>query len=1247
MFRIYCILLICLLLPGVRVAAQTYEIADSLWKIAETAEKEENWATSALYFEKAANAEKACDSPRLEDLYYELSRASNAYVLSENVKKAIVLRIESYTLCKAVFGNEHANVGLEAMWVGLLLANLQEYEKALPFYLEALDNAAMALGKDHPQYLLRLNYLAEFYNDTDQPEKALTLYVEALENAEKNLGKQHEDYGVSLMNLAKQYKQMGQYENAVPLYVAAIQHAGEVLGKQHPDYSVRVINLANLYQTMGQYEKALPLYLEFLDNTEKTLGKDHANYGTGLNNLGQLYISMGQYEKALPPTLEALENTKKSLGKQHPTYGTHLNNLAGLYKTMGQYNKALPLYLEALENIANNKGIEDDRYGMILNNLGELYTVMGQYDKALPIYLEAQKNIEQSLGKAHPSYGKVLNNLAVLYKYLGQYDKALPLYLEALEISEKSQGKEQVDYAIYLSNLADLYGTMGRYDQALPLYLQALEITERSVGKNHPQFGNVINNLAALYRTIGQYQKALPLYLEALENTEQNLGKEHMIYGMRLNNLAELYETMGQYSEALSMYKQALENTEKSLGKQHEEYGVCLNNLAGLYSTMAQYEKALPLYLEALENTEKSLGKQHPSYGIRLNNLGELYLRTSQFDKALPVYLETIENTERTVGKEHENYGISINNLAALYQKICQYDKALPLIKVGFQNIKNQITRQFGYLSEKEKEQFLKRVLYFFDFYQGVFNQYPQKTREVTSLAMDIEITRKGLLLQSNIAMRNAILQSNDAALLHSFDEWSVTKSVLAREFSLPLIDRRSDLAEVEKKAEQLEAALTRKSSNLKGVLQVGQIDWQQIQKALPERGVSIEFISFASHNYNAWTDSTLYMAMILRKTDTMPQMISLFEQKQLDSLLQKQNSSEQGFVTGLYRGIKAKSSQQDVYNGRKLYDLIWKPLDSLLQPGDDIYLAPSGTLHQLAFAAFPYDSATTLSDRYPLHMVATPAVLLKEKASTKARTLSVFGGVQFDEVDTTASHVNTETVSRSLPGDLQRSGENWDYLPGTLLEAESIAATAKQKGMQVNLYSGKAATEQRLKGMNGKNAPDVLHIATHGFFFPDPKVQPAEDGFISEKKEPVFKASDNPLNRSGIVLAGANKTWSGAEKLEGGEDGILTAYEASYLQLANTKLVVLSACETGLGDVKGSEGVYGLQRAFKQAGAEYLLMSLWKVPDNETAEFMTTFYGHYFGGSIIEEAYLLTQKTLREKYRNDPYKWAAFVLMR
>jgi CHAT domain-containing protein/tetratricopeptide (TPR) repeat protein len=872
---------------------------------------------------------------------------------------------------------------------------------------------------------------------------------------------------------------------------------------------------------------------------------------------------------------------------------------------------------------------------------------MGQYEKALPLYLEALKYTEKSLGREHSYYGNQLSNLAVLYKVVGEYDKALPLSLQAIENAEKSLGKEHSEYSTRLNNLAGLYEAMGQYDKALPLYLQAIENAEKSLGREHSKYGTLLNNLAGLYKTMGQYEKALPMYLQALDITEKSLGSGHAEYGIRLNNLAGLYEAVGEYEKALPLYLQALDITEKSLGSGHSEYGSHLNNLAGIYKELGQYDKALALYLNALENTDKSLGREHSEYGKFLNNLAGLYETMGQYEKALPLYRESLEITEKGLGKQHSNYSIRLNNLAGLYKTMGQDEKALPLYLEAYQNIKSQIAQQFRFMSENEKEQFLKGVMYYFEIYHSFLLDYPVKNSMVYGFSLDIELTRKSLLLQSGLVMRQAVQQSNDSALLSQYEAWLFAKDLIAKQYGLPAKDRRADLNDMESKAEQMEAELTRKSSALKVALQKSQATWQEVKLSLPEKAIAIELISFNYHNNNAWTDSTLYMAVVLRKSDTMPHLIPLFEQRQLDSLLTRQNTSEQGFVSSLYRGIKTNSSQQDVYQGRKLFELIWKPLDSLLQPGDDIYLAPSGTLHQLAFAAIPYDSPTTLSDRYRLHTVASTAVLLKEKNSTQARTLSVFGGVQFDDSDTTATNANTSTVSRSLPGDLQRSGETWSYLPGTLREAESIATTAKQKGIQVTLFSGKAATEEKLKALTGKNAPDVLHIATHGFFFPDPKEKPVDDGFISDKQETVFKASDNPLNRSGIVLAGANKTWNGAEKPDGREDGILTAYEASYLPLANTKLVVLSACETGLGDVKGSEGVYGLQRAFKQAGAEYLLMSLWKVPDNETAEFMSTFYGHYFGGSPIEDAYLLTQKAMREKYRNDPYKWAAFVLMR
>jgi CHAT domain-containing protein len=177
--------------------------------------------------------------------------------------------------------------------------------------------------------------------------------------------------------------------------------------------------------------------------------------------------------------------------------------------------------------------------------------------------------------------------------------------------------------------------------------------------------------------------------------------------------------------------------------------------------------------------------------------------------------------------------------------------------------------------------------------------------------------------------------------------------------------------------------------------------------------------------------------------------------------------------------------------------------------------------------------------------------------------------------------------------------------------------------------------------GRDTVKSPDILHIATHGFFFSDPEKR--KDQRFGE--ENAFKWNENPLFRSGLALSGANAAWSGQPTPGNIEDGIATAYEISHLNLSNTKLVVLSACESGLGDIKGSEGVYGLQRAFKMAGADYLLVSLWQVPDKETVEFMDLFYKSWLSGKTIHEAFAKAQKKMRKKYK-EVYKWGAWVLV-
>ena len=272
-----------------------------------------------------------------------------------------------------------------------------------------------------------------------------------------------------------------------------------------------------------------------------------------------------------------------------------------------------------------------------------------------------------------------------------------------------------------------------------------------------------------------------------------------------------------------------------------------------------------------------------------------------------------------------------------------------------------------------------------------------------------------------------------------------------------------------------------------------------------------------------------------------------------------------------------------------------------------------------------------------------------------------LFGGIRY-ELDTAAmaqanAALKTEAITSSR-GEFSFAGTDstlrsstWNDLPFTGKEVDSIARILRTGGVQTQLRKGYDATEEAFKTI-GKNSPSprILHIATHGFFFPDPKNNPQSEFRNPPLGEPVFRRSDNPMIRSGLILAGGNGAWSrgpGSKPYKpGAEDGILTAYEISQMDLRNTELVVLSACETGLGDIAGNEGVYGLQRAFKIAGAKYLIMSLWQVPDKQTSLLMTTFYQKWLQGKMeIPEAFRAAQKELRER-GFDPYQWAGFVLV-
>lgn len=473
-------------------------------------------------------------------------------------------------------------------------------------------------------------------------------------------------------------------------------------------------------------------------------------------------------------------------------------------------------------------------------------------------------------------------------------------------------------------------------------------------------------------------------------------------------------------------------------------------------------------------------------------------------------------------------------------------------------------------------------------------------------------------MLRSTSALSHAINSSDNDTLKLKYAQWLDKRSAMAEQYN-----NNENTAKAEEEVNQLEKELVQLSAAFMEFDNRDQYQWQQVQKRLSPGEVAIEFMSYRDRYLDQEQDQ--YMALVIRHDSKFPEMVQLCNELQLMDAL---NTGGADFdrVKGVY-GTQSSGTSA-------LYDLIWKPLEQHLHHSKTIFYSPEGLLHKVSFAALRDPSGIWLSKKYQLRCVSNTTTIKQhaDPSLSKGKAL-LYGGIEY----------GMSTSSKAV----------WNYLPGTKAEAQSLTRIFRSKKYPVDYYDSTRANESVFKSLSTQST--LIHLATHGFFYPDPAMYYAEQKAETEVQEDLsfrgakanaefkFMLNANPLMRSGIVLAGANKVWQ-EELAPGEEDGVLTALEISSLDLRKAQLVVLSACETGLGDIRGKDGVYGLQRAFKMAGVQYMMLSLWEVPDKETAEFMELFYANLLKSKNIQDAFNKTQHKMQQKY--DPYFWAAFVLL-
>jgi CHAT domain-containing protein len=792
----------------------------------------------------------------------------------------------------------------------------------------------------------------------------------------------------------------------------------------------------------------------------------------------------------------------------------------------------------------------------------------------------------------------------------GDYNQAIETF-QYCHDSYSTIGDEQ-GVANSLDNIGSMYSLLGELAIALEYHNQGLAIRERI--KDTLGLGASYNAIGIIHMTHGNYYQAI----EDLEKA----ADFHVLAGYWAG-VATAYSNIGSVLTSLEDYNQAFEfhvEAFKIREELEDKHGMMLTLAAVTPICIMAEDTAQAIeYINIQYQIGEELGDKR-GVATAYTQSSHIHFLRDNFEEGEKQALEAIKMAE-----EIGSYIVLRSALTELFLGYLYWDKpdkAEPVLNRLIEMRQRDIKINFAILAEQEKE------MYFYTMEREFLNLYTyghmvvDNNPDITTQLYDNTLLLKGLLLQSTAAMREAILSSNDPKLIQQYDEWITLKTEIADAYA-----RGVETWDLEKEAAKIEQELVKQSAAFDAFQTGKKQTWQDVQAKLGENEAAVEFIRYPLEIGNDYSPIA-YSALIVKKDSKQPELVSLFLEEDLEKILGRTSANNISFVNEVYG--KKEGADQEIAKH------IWEPIKESLKGIKKLYYAPDGLLHKVAFSAIKTNENEFLCDRFELVQMGSTAELLSpDKFEFSGESVAtLFGGVKY----------NSDSSKHEI----------WSYLPGSLKEVDSINNIIN-KDLKVNYFTGNDASEENFK--KSANESNILHIASHGFFYPDPDVIRQETKVDIDETNLSFRTSSgssnygiwnfvnnqNPLMRSGLALSGANDAWQRSVFAKG-EDGVLAAQEVSNLNMFNTELVVLSACETGLGDIKGSEGVYGLQRAFKMAGVRYLIMSLWQVPDAETAEFMTLFYSNLFEQKDIRKAFSTAQAEMRAKY--DPYFWAAFVLI-
>ncbi len=982
------------------------------------------------------------------------------------------------------------------------------------------------------------------------------------------------------------------------------------------------------YQT-GEYSKAIEQFSKTL-KLNADAGRIYAAYDHDW--LARSYMAINELDKAVTHFRQEMKVLEKH-GKQQATeYATALNNLARVKRRMADYAEAEKLYQQALSIYSQTDGINSKAYSTTQINLGSVYEEMGAFAKAENLYLTALSTITKIAGKDDHSTAIVHNNLGLLYQKTQQLSESQKHLQQALRIYRATVGEKDPLYAIALLNLGITKMGLHNYQQAETLFIQSVEIF-RSLKQLHSSYSSALSNLANLYIKKAEREQAHKIVLEMIDIDAQIYGRQHPLYADSLFMLAKLQAAAGDPA-AIQTLIQSSNIIKDALGERHPTYAKHINSLALAYIDSGENAKAEPMLVQALDINRKIYQDKHPRIAAALNNLALLQLNMGNFSRAETLYREAID-----IQADDVNY----NNLAYVLGVQGKSSEALDAFRLGQSYSGELIHSLFDISSESQKLALVFEQNWGYYGMLSLIHRQLNDNEQAIRTGLDLLLSRKGIVFDAQARQQETLTRSLDPEASRLWIKlvdkraslWPLLKN---RPEDMSLDDYKTQVRQLQDEIKELEAKLASRSALIADRLQQRSIVAAQLAQQLNKDSALIEFVRIQDTDWDTgkFTTTQRYLAFTL-KHDGKVALIDLGEADILDAKIQSNLKPLSTIGSDVQAQLEAS---------HKLYDLIWQPLAASVADTASVFVSPDGLLNLVPFNALLNKEGQFLIESTQIAYVSSGRDLARTVSTIKPeQELYLAANPQFD----LATAASSSTIADNSKVRSAAFALKFSPLPGTADEANKVPRylTGKQ-----TVVTGREATEKSV--LHAKRSR-IIHLATHGFFLQDQpslatlNTRGAEA--LLEEDEPDTAASlpenyENPLLRSGLALAGANH----ASQSSTAEDGILTALEVSGMDLHGTQLVTLSACETGRGEVKSGEGVFGLRRAFALAGARNLVMSLWPVSDDVTAQQMQKFYQSYAQGEYparaMREAQLNTISALRTKHGvAEPALWAPFMV--